>query len=165
VRNKLVVSGLISLGLLFGCSNESEELKKDAEAEKAATYEIVQVEEKLQAGSLFKDSDKVFNDEYIQELIHGMTHQKVNAHPKWNSILMTEERIKELDEAIELAGEAHLEHYDIYREIVNKWLDNDFSTIDEDHNRIWKLQGGTIGKANGVLSKQEELKFIQNNFE
>ena len=48
--------------------------------------------------------------------------------------------------------------------IVTKWENGDFSEADEDHNYIWKLQKGTLGKARGLLSKEEELLFIEEWF-
>ncbi|WP_326977095.1 DUF6241 domain-containing protein [Bhargavaea cecembensis] len=44
--------------------------------------------------------------------------------------------------------------------IIAKWERGDFSEADKDHNYIWDLQDGTLGKARGLLGKEEELKFI-----
>ena len=53
----------------------------------------------------------------------------------------------------------------LYLDILNSWRENDFSSAVSDCNSIWKIQGGTVGKAQGLLSEQEELEFIEANFE
>ena len=52
----------------------------------------------------------------------------------------------------------------ILMNIITKWEKEDFSTVAEDHNSLWELQDGTIGKAYGTMTEEEELEFIKNNF-
>ena len=49
-------------------------------------------------------------------------------------------------------------------QILAKWEREDFSQIDHDHNYFWKKQGGTIGKAYGIMTEEQEKEFIENNF-
>ncbi|WP_268872885.1 DUF6241 domain-containing protein [Neobacillus fumarioli] len=51
-----------------------------------------------------------------------------------------------------------------YKDILERWAAGDFSQIDKDHNTIWDLQGGTIGKATGMATPKEEMAFIEKNF-
>ncbi|MDX1771457.1 MAG: DUF6241 domain-containing protein, partial [Planococcaceae bacterium] len=44
------------------------------------------------------------------------------------------------------------------------WEEDDFSRVDEDHNIIWSLQNGTVGRATGILTYEEELRFISKYF-
>ncbi|WJH33740.1 DUF6241 domain-containing protein [Paenibacillus sp. CC-CFT747] len=49
-------------------------------------------------------------------------------------------------------------------EIARKWKAGDFSTVDQDHNFFWGLEGGNLGKAEGILSAAEEKEFIEKTF-
>ncbi|GGF13757.1 hypothetical protein GCM10010954_10620 [Halobacillus andaensis] len=98
-------------------------------------------------------------DADFQEYIHKMSHQKVEANDKWGFYKITEERINWLSSAL---NKAELSHKDIYERILNKWAQGDFSTVDEDHNEMWSLQGGNVGKATGILSESEEEQYINS---
>jgi hypothetical protein len=41
---------------------------------------------------------------------------------------------------------------------LHSWKENNFSSAVSDYNRIWKLQGGTVGKATGLLTPEEEAE-------
>ncbi|ASK60990.1 hypothetical protein CFK37_01565 [Virgibacillus phasianinus] len=110
----------------------------------------------------FGESTKMteLNDYIYQEYIHGMSHQKVQASKKWGFYEIHSSRIEWL-----LAGlaEVDLDHEDIYRDILGKWQKGNFSNVDDDHNTIWMLQDGTVGKATGVLSTEEEQAYLNAN--
>jgi len=97
-------------------------------------------------------------DYHYKEYIHGMSHQKVEASKKWGFYEIHPERITWLLEGLD---QADVEHKQVYKDILVKWNEEDFSTIDEDHNAIWNLQNGTIGKATGILSPTEEKEYIE----
>ncbi|MCM3113054.1 DUF6241 domain-containing protein [Lederbergia lenta] len=99
----------------------------------------------------------------IQDAIHGMSHQKVIAEEKWGFLPLTQERVKRLIEVVEM-NESKYIHASTYLRILERWENNDFTQADKDHNAVWKLQGGTIGKASGVLSLDEEKAFIKKHF-
>jgi hypothetical protein len=98
-------------------------------------------------------------DIHFQEYIHGMSHQKVKAPEKWGFYQINSERIDWLLEGLD---KSELISRNLYREILEKWANGDFSSADDDHNAIWELQGGTIGKATGVLSSEEEKVYIES---
>ncbi|MUK88879.1 hypothetical protein GMD78_10790 [Ornithinibacillus sp. L9] len=98
------------------------------------------------------------NDIIYQEYIHGMAHQKVKASEKWGFYEIHPERIQWLLDGL---NEVNLKHETIYRDILEKWAKGDFSSADADHNTIWRLQGGTIGKATGVYSPEEEKAYLE----
>ncbi|MBG9589535.1 DUF6241 domain-containing protein [Cytobacillus firmus] len=98
----------------------------------------------------------------VQNAIHGMSHQKVRADDKWGFIPLTTERVTRLKAVVE-ANE--YEEEGLYLDILNRWSKNDFSQVDQDHNAIWDLQNGTIGKATGILSADEEKAFIEMHFD
>lgn len=96
----------------------------------------------------------------VQHAIHIMSHQKIKADRKWGFLQITPQRIDRLIEVVE----ANSYQYEAtYLSILYAWKEGDFSRVDQDHNAIWKLQGGTIGEATGVLSLQEEIEFLEEN--
>ncbi|MGR3766049.1 DUF6241 domain-containing protein [Rossellomorea sp. NS-SX7] len=95
---------------------------------------------------------------HMQQYIHAMSHQKVQAKEKWSFFKITDERIDFLLNQLEVNK---FEHEDLYRGILKSWKEGDFSDADTDHNRIWSLQGGTIGEATGVMSEKAEETFLQ----
>ncbi|CQR46038.1 hypothetical protein BN1058_00282 [Paraliobacillus sp. PM-2] len=99
------------------------------------------------------------NSDY-QEYIHQMSHQKVKADEKWGFYLITEERINWLLEGLEQVELG--ENEAAYQSILKRWSNDDFSQADEDHNTVWRMQGGTIGKATDILSESEEEAFINS---
>ena len=97
----------------------------------------------------------------ILATLHKMTHQKVAAGEKWGAVEMTDENIQKALDAVKTMN--HVESDEII-EMVERWQQGDFSRIDDDHNFIWKLQGGSIGKAYGIMTEEQEKEFIQKNF-
>lgn len=109
------------------------------------------------------DIDVDIPEEELQQMIHEMTHQKVIADSKWGSVQLTQERVYALLDLID-ADPNRFEHYDVYRPILIKWSNSDFSSVDQDHNRIWQLQGGTIGYAQGIMTPEQEEAYVKKNF-
>jgi len=90
-----------------------------------------------------------------------MTHQKIVANDKWGAIEMTKERI---DELYELVDKSDFEYRGELKTILDRWKTDDFSRVDEDHNTVWRIQGGSLGRAQGIMTKEQEEVFIENNF-
>ncbi|WP_281659523.1 DUF6241 domain-containing protein [Halobacillus sp. Cin3] len=132
-----------------------EAVEKSAEEadEKLQTYEE---EGKNPFGSEKRQNELTDSD--YQSYIHSMSHQKVKADKKWGFTTIHPERIDWLLEGLD---QTTLTHRQTYEEILTKWHAGDFSTADEDHNRIWTLQNGNVGKATGLLSPQEEAQLMQ----
>lgn len=97
----------------------------------------------------------------VQDAIHHMSHQKVYADVKWGRLEITEERIDRLLEVIEANN---YRHESLYLEILRRWEAGDFSKAVEDHNSIWRLQGGTIGEAQRLYTPEEEEAYVEENF-
>jgi hypothetical protein len=98
----------------------------------------------------------------MQNTIHFMSHQKVKAEEKWGSVPLTEQRI---DRLLAILEAKKFKHERIYRDILMRWKEGDFSQVDRDHNAIWDLQDGTVGKATGILSLEEERAYIEENYD
>lgn len=138
--------------------------KQKEEAEEETEEEVekpVELSQDKTGNNPFGDdvTQEELTDEHFQEYIHGMSHQKVRAEEKWSFYELTPERVEWLHEALEVAD---VEHKDVYQTILSKWVEGDFSTAYKDHNAIWELQGGTIGKATGLLSAEEEQAYLES---
>ncbi|WP_064093155.1 DUF6241 domain-containing protein [Rossellomorea aquimaris] len=95
----------------------------------------------------------------IQQYIHAMSHQKVKAKEKWSFYEITDERINFLLAQLEVNN---YKNEQLYIEILTSWKNGDFSNAANQHNAVWKLQEGTVGKASGLLSPKEEEAFLQS---
>ncbi|MFP5116441.1 DUF6241 domain-containing protein [Bacillaceae bacterium C204] len=100
----------------------------------------------------------------VQQAIHNMSHQKVLADKKWGALPLTAERVKRLLQVVEV-NEKKYENADLYLGILRAWEKGNFDNVVSNHNAIWSLQGGTVGKAIGAASPEEEMEFIQENFD
>jgi hypothetical protein len=124
--------------------------------------QVVQVHEpKNKVDSEFSIS---MSENSVQQAIHNMSHQKVLSDKKWGSLPLTTERVKRLIQVVE-ANRKEYEYADLYLDILRAWEKGNFDHVVMNHNAIWSLQGGTVGKAYGVASPEEEIKFIQENFD
>ena len=97
----------------------------------------------------------------ILSAMHMMTHQKIIANDKWGAIPMTTQNIDSVHAIIELSNFSDKNNL---LKITTRWKAADFGSVDRDHNSIWRLQGGTIGKAQGIMTTEEERWFIVHNF-
>ncbi|WP_051314911.1 DUF6241 domain-containing protein [Alteribacter aurantiacus] len=100
-------------------------------------------------------------EERMQEVIHHMSHQKVHSSPKWGHILITGETVNHLLKVVERNSYTHEA---IYHGILSRWSEEDFSKAVEDHNSIWRLQGGTVGRATRLMTKEEERVYVERHF-
>lgn len=175
MRKLLWLLGIIALLGVIGVGwyvvtglTEMTEKKIEKMVEKPVTPSITTSKEKTDVakdnkayinpfGDLKKLEDLTDGD--YQNYIHKMSHQKVRADVKWGFYEITSERIYWLLEGLD---QVKLEHREIYRDILERWVNDDFSQVDKDHNSIWRLQGGTIGEATGILSPEEEEEYIKS---
>jgi hypothetical protein len=98
------------------------------------------------------------SENLIQQYIHAMSHQKVQADEKWSFFKITDQRIDFLLNQLDVNN---YEHERIYKEILTSWKEGDFSNAASHHNAVWELQDGSVGKARGVLSSEEEEVYLQ----
>ena len=99
------------------------------------------------------------SEDLIREYIHAMSHQKVRAKEKWSFFQITDERIDYL------LGQLKINKYEdeyVYEDILTSWKEGDFSGVVEDHNTIWRMQDGNIGKATSPLNAEQEKKYIES---
>jgi hypothetical protein len=150
----LLIAGAV--GFIFWHEASSSSQENDAEKD------FYEAEVMKDNGNSEDDLPVSMSEQAVQQHIHDMSHQKVEAVPKWGSLQITPERINGLISVVESGS---YEHSHVYLDILYGWKDGDFSEADKDHNTIWRLQDGTIGKATGLLSADEERKFVEKHFQ
>lgn len=103
-------------------------------------------------------------DGEIGGFIHRMAHQKVVADEKWGYEPLTMNRVVRLIDVIE-ANKGNYKHSGTYLRILAKWRNNDFTEVDFDHNEVWRIQSGTVGRATGILSYEDEQTYIDRHYD
>ncbi|EDL64387.1 hypothetical protein BSG1_21545 [Bacillus sp. SG-1] len=150
-----LVAGILGSIFWYEISQSSEQAEDETEYYEAGA-------DQSEANSISENEiPNAMREDDLQQKIHDMSHQKVKAAQKWGSLEITPERI---DHLISVVESGNYEHSHVYLDILYGWKEGDFSEADKDHNTIWRLQGGTIGKATGVLSVAEEQKYIEKHF-
>ncbi|WP_163527202.1 DUF6241 domain-containing protein [Halobacillus ihumii] len=102
--------------------------------------------------------DELTGDD-LRRYIHGMSHQKVKANEKWWFYEISDQRIEWLLHSLD---ESDISNDELYRVILERWQEGDFSQVVEDHNFIWGLEDGIVGKATRILSEEEERVYINS---
>lgn len=158
---------------ILGNVKSYEEGKSDKEAVTVADpdnqespYESEQEEYEEQTknigGQIFElELAETITEGEIIEIMHKMTHQKVKAEDKWGAVPMSDHTVTQVLDFLKNSNFASKK--DLVA-IAEKWKNGDFQTVDHDHNYFWEWQGGTVGRAYGILSPAEEEEFIKNNF-
>ncbi|PYF08948.1 DUF6241 domain-containing protein [Ureibacillus chungkukjangi] len=164
-----IIVGVLAIGVgvyyLSKYLNEpSEEEILDAQEQIEEEFKTAEVDmpedDKLDLKIRFPDDLAESN---IQDIIHGMSHQKVAAEQKWGEYQITQERVERLLEVAILNKEKYISG-DAYVSILEKWVQGDFSNAVLDHNYIWSLQGGNVGEATRLLTPVEEKAYIESHF-
>ncbi len=96
----------------------------------------------------------------VEEVLQQMSHQKIIADEKESSIMITPERIDTLLQMVEENKDVY-EYREQYLDVLNRWKLGDFSSVDQDHNDLWFLQGSKQdGIAYGIATKEQEIDYI-----
>jgi hypothetical protein len=164
---RVIIAGAIGASIVVGGLwmgfNAMADLLNPAREDSKASESLDQIGD-LQTSDNYGKVTTVWDDHKIAQTIHAMSHQKVEADQKWTSIEMTQDRIITLSNVVEQNKDT-LEYYDTFTDILDRWADGDFSQADSDHNDVWYILDGTIGKATGILSDAEEKEFVEDVFE
>lgn len=173
MKNVIWILGTITAFLIIGAGwyiisdflevteSKNNEIKKTATKTEKPVEEHETDSNEVRAVNLnpFGERKEISDLTDSNDYIHKMSHQKIIADTKWGFYEITDERIYWL---LEGTAELELEYADVYRGILTKWADGDFLDVDNGHNTIWKLQGGTVGEATGILSEEDEARFIKS---
>lgn len=159
----LVASSIFAVGLIISIAIFA--IDRNGESEKAGNQDIENQESKEKV-FVPKDQDltisediEIMSEKEFMQTMHEMTHQKVKASEKWGFTPMTPQQIEKM---LLILDKADYKHEDFYREALNAWKNGDFSNAVEVHNTIWEWQGGTIGKAYGLMSPEEEREYLES---
>lgn len=155
----------ITLGLIHFVTKSADK-KTSAEVETSEYKEAPKEEEE----SITAQIDGVFmnlpitessSEEEVLTAMHHMSHQKVIAQKKWGVIPMSR---KNAEKVRDILNNSNFEKKAELLAIAERWVKGDYSQIVLDHNYFWSTQGGTVGKATGVLDLASEKEFVSNNF-
>lgn len=160
----IVLGGIIlAIGLNVGKKIYKEFIKPTVvvkEVKNSDGEKIIEVTEP-KGTKLEKELPMDMIEREFMQTIHNMSHQKVLADDKWGAEPLTHERVLRL---IKIAEKSHYVNKNTYLDILNRWKANDFSHADNDHNIIWNLQDGSVGRANGIMNAEQEKEYIDENF-
>lgn len=160
IASAIILAGVIGFGALKFF--ERDEFRGDSKFAEASQEEAMASSTKKMEGLEFAQTiPEDASEAAVLAMMHKMTHQKIVASEKWGLIRMNEESIfkaKKILLASDFSKKKEL------LEMVNRWEKGQFDRVDDDHNYIWDLQGGSIGRATGILTEQQEQEFIENNF-
>ncbi len=140
-------------------SKERTEITQKIEVEETEVVLKVTNDEDLEA--LFPDTMSEYE---MQETIHFMSHGLVQANQKWGKIEMTEDRVERLLYVAERNADTYT-HGSNYVKILERWNDGNFNNAVDDHNFVWGLWNGTVGKATRLLTPSEIEKYNAENFD
>ncbi|TKD71263.1 DUF6241 domain-containing protein [Pseudalkalibacillus hwajinpoensis] len=140
----------------------NEKVSSESSSDKS---EPIDPDRYIDDGEPLISEDGIPSENKFQEYIHGMTHQKVVAKQKWVIHPITDERIDSMLAVLEkIEGTPdEYEHFAFYLETLNEWDKENFQNAVEVHNHIWRLNGGTIGKAKRLMTNEEEQKYIDKH--
>lgn len=144
---------------------ENSESYSDGTPSTILTKSAPMSEKEHLSNSVVRTEDLTINqssdEKEVVDVMHKMTHQKVKSEEKQGAIEMTMEHINFV---YNIVANSQFQNKDKLLDILNRWKKGDFHTIVDDHNYLWTLQGGKIGKAYGVMSAGEEKEFVLKHF-
>lgn len=112
----------------------------------------------------WNSGDKLFHENLIQDIIQEMAHQKIIAYEKDHSIMITPKRIDKVLQMVE-ENKDEYKHSDKYLDILKRWKQGDFTTVDDDHNIVMRIQRTEKdGTATGIATEEQELDYILRVF-
>ncbi|PKH10217.1 DUF6241 domain-containing protein [Planomicrobium sp. MB-3u-38] len=108
-------------------------------------------------------TDADMDEERVQIYLHQMTHQKITADKKRGAVEMSEENIGNMLKIVK-ENYDHYKHSDFYEKTLLSWQEGDFSNAVSVHNTIWNWHNGTVGRATGLMSAEQEAEYVEKNF-
>lgn len=144
--------------------NSSQIIEEDGEKEFVSTVDVRYGWETIPFSKRIDEwtsKEEPFVGNLVEEVIQQMAHQKIIADEKEGSIMITPERIEILLQMVE-ENKDEYEHHEIYLDILKRWNEGDFSSVDYDHNVLMYIQRSKYvsGVAKGIASKEQEINYI-----
>ncbi|MCP3764571.1 DUF6241 domain-containing protein [Domibacillus sp. A3M-37] len=155
----LIFSAMVFAGVfVLGSSTDTDTSAQKEVARNVKTDPDLKIEGVMNVTGLDSGADQ----ERIIVVMHKMTHQKVIADDKWGAIPMTKSTIQEVYDIVDGTDIALKQEL---LTILTAWKEGRFDNIVQDHNYLWKIAGGDLGKAYGIMSKTQEMRYAATNFE
>lgn len=166
MKNTVIASSVI-VGVIALIGIGGFYYMKEPEGVTSIAEDLSEKQEEPKVKALSKESkvsgEAGMEEAQVQEYLHHMTHQKVVADEKWGAVKVTPENIESLLEIVK-ANQDMYEYGEYYATVLEEWKTGNFDNAVDVHNFVWKLRGGTIGRATGLLDKNEEQIFIEERF-
>ena len=108
-------------------------------------------------------ADVDMDEERVQIYLHQMTHQKIVADKKRGAVEMSEENITNMLKIVK-ENYDYYEHSEFYEQTLLAWQDDDFSNAVSVHNTIWNWHNGTVGRATGLMTAEQEAEYVEDHF-
>lgn len=159
----VIIGILFTFGGIFGYFKFTEQMEKPVpEKEKAIVEHAgVTLENKIVTKEELLYPDNLIEHK-VNEAIHSMSHQKVEAKVKWGHTQITQAKVERL---LDVAKMNDYKYKELYVSILERWSKGDFSHAVEDHNAIWEIQGGDESRNSGkqfVCYRPRKNKLILN---
>lgn len=161
----VIIAVLAIIGGAYAYTQFTNQIEKPTPEKEKATVEHdgVTLEDKIVTKEELLYPDNLIEHK-VNEAIHSMSHQKVEAKVKWGHEQITQAKV---DRLLAVAKMNDYKYKELYIEILERWSKGDFSHAIEDHNKIWEMQGGdesrNSGKATRLLTDEEEQAYIEHN--
>lgn len=169
--SKKIVISIIGLVLLGGAGywfmqsnflNDETDITKVAEKieqrKETKTNEDVKKEKEVA-----KKVEVDMKEEQVQIYLHQMTHQKIVARKKYGAVEMTQQNISNLLRIVEENFDSY-EQSKYYERTLMSWKQGDYSNAVSVHNTIWNWHNGTVGRATGLMSQEQEEAYVEKHF-
>ncbi|GEK57156.1 hypothetical protein CHL76_02365 [Marinococcus halophilus] len=158
----VIVVGIILAGGIFTYNVLSSLEQKVAKQDNVETASAENEKTKRLNEASHENENGVTTEARFQEKLHNMTHQKVDSNDKWGERRITEERIDNMLQTLD--EQTTYQNEKFYQEALTAWDNGNFENSVEVHNKIWSMQEGTVGRATGLLTEEEEQEYIEENF-
>ncbi len=159
----IAVLALLAIGGFFAIQNSSSEKEEAPSSTSPSSKEQSTSQAPAQeefAGSLSAPAtlSDGMGEVSVQLYIHEMTHNKIYADVKYGSRPITAEGIATLKEIVQ---KNDYQDEKFYLETLNAWEEGNFSNAVNVHNTIWTWHGGTIGKAQRMMTEAEQQAYAR----
>jgi hypothetical protein len=138
----------------------NEEFNRNQKVKEGAR--LAELKDEINQAKIALDIDQSPSEKDIADILHNMTHQKVRSEDKWGFVQITEVNLLALKEVLQ-ENPAFNQNIDMLT-IVTGWLNNHFGNVVAEHNLIWNMKNGSVGKAYGILSPSEEAALVKEQF-
>ncbi len=160
---------ILTLGLAYWLISDMNanlmEEKGLTEPSGEQSEEEIDPERYVDEGANSTANDDIPSESHFMSTLHGMTHQKVLADEKWTLVEMTDTRIDDMLSILDkVKDKGQYEHYDLYYNALTKWKNGNFENAVDVHNQLWSMKSGTVGRANRLLTADEEQAFVEEHY-